>query len=63
MDLVNVCEVLWEVFLDIEEGVDFLMVKLVLYYLDIIVLFKVEIELFIVVYYVSGECVMLLVVC
>lgn len=40
MNLVNKCEVLIEVELDVVEGVDFLMVKLVLVYFDIIYFLK-----------------------
>lgn len=62
MDFVNVREVLKEVVLDIVEGVDMVMVKFVFVYLDIICEVKKIINLFVVVYNVSGEYVMIKVV-
>lgn len=63
MNFVNCWEVLIEGELDILEGVDFFMVKFVLYYMDVIFIMKQYFEVFIVAYYVSGECVMFMAVC
>lgn len=62
MDLVNCLEVFWEVEFDVEEGVDFLIVKLVLFYLDIMCDVKNIFNLLVVVYNVSGEYLMIKVV-
>lgn len=62
MDLGNSWEVLKEVELDLLEGVDMVMVKLVLFYMDIIWCIKEMINLLVVVYNVFGEYFMVKVV-
>lgn len=62
MDFVNSDEVIVEIVFDLEEGVDMVMVKLGMFYLDIVCCCKFELVVFIFVYQVSGEYVMYMVV-
>ncbi|MBF0432461.1 MAG: porphobilinogen synthase [Fibrobacteria bacterium] len=59
MDPANVREALKEVYLDVEEGADMIMVKPALPYLDIITTIKSNIELPVAAYNVSGEYAMI----
>jgi porphobilinogen synthase len=60
MDPANRREAFREASLDSSEGADYLMVKPALHYMDIISDLKVNFELPVVCYHVSGECAMLL---
>jgi len=59
MDPANVHEALREVFLDVSEGADIVMVKPALPYLDVIATIKANVELPVAAYQVSGEFAML----
>ena len=63
MNPANRREALIEAELDLEEGADFLMVKPALHYLDVIRELRVNFELPVAAYHVSGECAMLLAAC
>ncbi|MCI5080420.1 MAG: porphobilinogen synthase [Saprospiraceae bacterium] len=63
MNPANKKEALIEAALDTEEGVDYLMVKPALNYLDVIALLKANSNLPIAAYHVSGECAMLIAAC
>ncbi|MHC4973822.1 MAG: porphobilinogen synthase [Planctomycetota bacterium] len=59
MDPANLSEALREVFLDVEEGADIVMVKPAMPYLDVIATIKANVELPVAAYQVSGEYSML----
>ncbi|MHC4729403.1 MAG: porphobilinogen synthase, partial [Planctomycetota bacterium] len=59
MDPANVHEALREVFLDVSEGADIVMVKPAMPYLDVIATIKANVELPVAAYQVSGEFAML----
>jgi porphobilinogen synthase len=59
MDPANLHEALREVFLDVAEGADIVMVKPAMPYLDVIATIKANVELPVAAYQVSGEFAML----